>query len=199
MSLINDALKRAKQSQQENPPTTPALEFRPVEPAQQSQNRPALLYVGLTCVAVAILGLSGLLVHFISESKPNTLLVAARTIEPLQPAAAPLEPATAPEPVSAQPPAAPVTTVSAPEPNAQSAPAHPITTPEPVAVVAASEPAPPKLQGIFFNPQNPSAVIGGRSVYLGDRVNGFRIMGISPVAVTLVSATETNVLSLSGH
>ena len=65
------------------------------------------------------------------------------------------------------------------------------------AILEALKPAPMKLQGIFFNPQNPSAVVSGRSVYLGDRVGSFRVMGISPVAVTLVSATATNVLSLS--
>jgi hypothetical protein len=54
-----------------------------------------------------------------------------------------------------------------------------------------------KLQGIAFDPQKPSAIINGRTFYLGDVVEDFRLIGISPVAVTLVSATETNVLSLS--
>ncbi len=199
MSLINDALKRAKQSQQENPPATPPLEFRPVEPAQQGQNRSALLYVGLTCIAVAILGLSGLLVQMIAQSKSNTLQVAARTIEP---PSTPLEataPTPAPERIPAPLPASPAVTAPDSGPKAPPAAANPTTAPEPVAVVEVSKPAPPKLQGIFFNPQNPSAVVDGRSVYLGDRVSSYRVIGISPVAVTLVSATETNVLSLSGH
>ena len=50
LSLINDALKRAKQTQQENPPTTPALEFRRVEPGQKENRRTTLLVVGLALV-----------------------------------------------------------------------------------------------------------------------------------------------------
>src|SRR2546430_16146046 len=40
MSLINDALKRAKQAQQQGRPSaSPTLEFRPVEPVQQRGRR----------------------------------------------------------------------------------------------------------------------------------------------------------------
>lgn len=197
MSLINDALKRAKQTQQENPPATPPLVFRPIEPDQQRNRRSALLYVGLTCVTVAIVGLSGLLVYFISQSKSNTLTVAARVNDaPL--AALPVTDTNSPAtPAPIQPPTEPVVTENAP--GYIERPDEPNTNGMPVvaAIVEAIKPAALKLQGIFFNPQNPSAVVNGRSVYLGDRVNGFRVMGISPVAVTLVSATATNVLSLS--
>jgi hypothetical protein len=170
MSNINDSLKRAQQAQQENPPTTPPLEFRPVEPSQPSERRPALLYVGVALVSVAILGLSGLLIRVITQSDSSTLVVAARVVAP------PLAPLAA----------------------ASIAPAEPKTNAAvDVAAAMVNPPAPMKLQGIFFNPQNPSALVNGQSVYLGDRVDGFRVMGISPVAVTMVSATATNVLSLS--
>jgi hypothetical protein len=170
MSHINDALKRAQEAQQENPPTTPPLEFRPVEPDQQPPRRSTTLMVGLSLVIVAILGLSSLLVYFISQSDSSTLQVAARVIDP---------------------PLAPLAAVS-------NAPAEPKTNMViDVAAAVVNPPAPMKLQGIFFNPKNPSALVNGQSVNLGDRVGGFRVMGISPVAVTLVSATATNVLSLS--
>ena len=173
MSHINDALKRAQEAQQENPPTTPPLEFRPVEPDQQPPRRSTTLLVGLSLVIVAILGLSSLLVYFISQSDSSTLQVAARVIDP---------------------PLAPLAAVS-------NAPAEPKTNAAvDVAAAVVTPPAPPmKLQGIFFNPRNPSALVSGQSVSLGDHVGGFRVVGISPVAVTLVSATATNVLSLSGH
>jgi len=171
MSHINDALKRAQEAQQENPPATPPLEFRPVEPDQQPPRRSTTLMVGLSLVIVAILGLSSLLVYFISQSDSSTLQVAARVIDP---------------------PLAPLAAVS-------NAPAEPKTNAV-VTVALVPLPAPPmKLQGIFFNPRNPSALVSGQSVSLGDHVGGFRVVGISPVAVTLVSATATNVLSLSGH
>ncbi|MGC3961376.1 MAG: hypothetical protein QM813_26650 [Verrucomicrobiota bacterium] len=191
MSLINDALKRAKDAQQENPPATPPLEFRPVEPGQQSNPRQNWLLFGLALVVIAILGLSTLLVRFIAQSRSNELQVAARMAE---------VPAASNPPVEAPPVHAVAEVVVAPTPPASSElPAEPSTNSVPVvaAHVEENKPAPLKLQGIFFNPQNPSAVVSGRSVYLGDRVGGFRVMGISPVAVTMVSATATNVLSLS--
>jgi hypothetical protein len=170
MSHINDALKRAQQAQQENPPTTPPLEFRPAEP-DQPHRRPTWLLAGLALVVVAILGLSVLLVRVIIQSDSSALPVAARVVAP---------------------PPAPLAAVS-------NAPAEPqINAAFAVAAVAPPPPAPMKLQGIFFNPKNPSALVSGQSVNLGDHVGGFRVMGISPVAVTLVSATATNVLSLSG-
>ena len=171
MSHINDALKRAQQAQQENPPATPPLEFRPAEPDQQPHRRPTGLHIGLAVVVVAILGLSILLVRVIMQSDSSTLPAAARVIDP---------------------PLAPLAAVS-------NAPADPKTNAVvDVAAAMTNSPAPMKLQGIFFNPRNPSALVSGQSVSLGDHVGGFRVVGISPVAVTLVSATATNVLSLSG-
>ena len=44
MSLINDALKRARQAQQQAPPPlSPGLQFRPVEPAQQPKRGAGLI------------------------------------------------------------------------------------------------------------------------------------------------------------
>ena len=54
-----------------------------------------------------------------------------------------------------------------------------------------------KLQAILFNPRSPSAVVNGRTVYVGDRVSGARVTAITSKAVTLTSETFTNVLSLS--
>jgi hypothetical protein len=64
---------------------------------------------------------------------------------------------------------------------------------------AVEPPTPPelKLKGIFYNPRRPSAVVNDRTVYVGDRVNGFSVFAITPQTVTLGNATATNVLSLS--
>ena len=81
--------------------------------------------------------------------------------------------------------------------------ASPVIAPAETATNALPEvvetPQPPelKLQGIFFNPRSPSAVVNGRTVYVGDRVSGVRVAAITPKAVTLSSETFTNVLSLS--
>src|SRR5438128_11198503 len=57
MSLINDALKRAKAAQQQTRPAAPHnLEFKPVEPVQRPRQRQSLFVPAL--VAVAILGVA---------------------------------------------------------------------------------------------------------------------------------------------
>lgn len=190
MSLINDALKRAKQTQQDNPPATPALEFRAAEPGQKENRRTTLLIVGLSLVVVLILGLAGLLVWYVTQSKPTPLPVTARVAD------APLPP------LQQNATTSPTPTVSSKQPNEyieRPDDENTNTVPVVAAIAAAIQPVAIKLQGIYFNPSSPSAIVNGRTLYLGDRVNGFRLIAISPVAVTLVSATETNVLSLSGQ
>lgn len=195
MSLINDALKRAKQSQDENPPTAPALEFRPVEPGQKENRHTTLLVVGLALVLIAIIGLAGTLVWFVSQAKPGPLPVAARVADP---PLAPL-PQNATSTVAETNPPQP--TIAKPASEAFKLPDEPNTNGVPVvaAIVEAVKPPVLKLQGIFFSPSNPSAVVNGKTIFLGDRVNGFRLLAVSPVAATFASATETNVLSLSDH
>jgi hypothetical protein len=77
-------------------------------------------------------------------------------------------------------------TVSASSSNAQ-----------PATETAPTPPPPLKLQGIVFNPKRPSAVISGRTVFLGDRVREMRVVAISAESLTLVGAGRTNVLSLA--
>ncbi len=105
-----------------------------------------------------------------------------------------------PLPVDARIMDPPVAPLAAVEPTIIEHPDEPDTNSYPVVAVEAPPPPQIKLQGIFYNPQNPSAILDGRTVFLGDRVTGgFRVIAISPTNVTLGSATETNVLSLSGR
>lgn len=196
MSLINDALKRAKQAQQENPPATPPLEFRAVEPGQSKSRRTTLLVVGLSLVIIALLGLAGSLVWFISQSKPAMLPVAARVAD------APLAPLPKREPAAVTAVATTnVVEIALAKPTSEiiERPDEPNTNGIPViaTIIEAVKPPTLKLQGIFFNPSAPSVVVNGRTIYLGDRVGGFRLLAVSPVSATFASATETNVLSLS--
>ena len=168
MSLVNDALKRAKQSQQENPTPTPELAFRPVEPANEGQPGSPLLFFGAFVGLVVVIGGCGLLIWGMTSKRGADVQAEARTLAEPVPAVVP----------TVEPVVAPVATNSQPE------------------VV---EPPKPefKLQGIFFNPTRPSAVVNDRTVYVGDRVSGLHVRAITSEAVTLTSATETNVLSLS--
>ncbi|KAB2646130.1 MAG: hypothetical protein DVB33_10115 [Verrucomicrobia bacterium] len=197
MSLINDALKRAKQTQEANPPATPALEFRPVEPAQGDGRRTSLLLVGLSLVTVALIGMGATLLWYVSQKNGHALLVEASsnyqlllaaTNTPTQPEPKPTPPVTVVDPANTTPAVAEVVETST---NNEAF----ITAVG--AVVEALKPAPLKLQGIFFNPKNPSAVVNGKTVYLGERTGGFFVLAISPTSVTFANGTVTNVLSLS--
>lgn len=147
------------------------------DPQPPKENPPAargpIFSVGFLYVAGTALGLATLLVLIVLQARHEVLPVAARVVDP------PLTPA-------------PVAVIEHPEePNTNSYP-----------VAAAEVVAPPsvKLQGIFFNPQNPSAILDGKTVYLGDRIpGGFRVLGITPTSVTIANPTGTNVLSLSGR
>ena len=66
----------------------------------------------------------------------------------------------------------------------------------------AAEPSPPKpaplrLQAIVFNPARPSAMISGRTLFVGDKLGEFRVLRISPESATLVGDGQTNILSLA--
>jgi hypothetical protein len=181
MSLINDALKRAKQTQQQNPPPTPPLQFRPVEPGQSNHARTALWFVGLALALILVVALVGVFVWFLSQKSAGELRAAARTIN---------------EPAGA----APADSRVEPVPSSSAAVAPVETGTNPPAITAAVEPPKtmePKLQGISFHPTRPLAVVNDRTVVIGDRVGGFRVVAITRNSVTLISAAATNVLSLS--
>jgi hypothetical protein len=64
--------------------------------------------------------------------------------------------------------------------------------------IAAAD-APPsafKLQGIFYRPANPSAVVNARTVFVGDRIANAKVKAIDQQSVTLEVGGETKVLTL---
>jgi hypothetical protein len=66
------------------------------------------------------------------------------------------------------------------------------------AAVEAQPPQPPplKLQGIVFS-QRPSAVINGRTLFVGDRIREFRVVAITRDTALLAGGGRTNLLSFS--
>ena len=229
MSLIADALKRAKEAEQQAaPPAPPNLQFRPVEPAQYTRK-------GLGLMLPAALAVMALLALFFAWqwaqraglARPIEVRAAAATAAnpapapPLAPAShAPVrtaEPAPVAQPAPALPPtaavaappsAAPVTAatdtsaaiilpestnaavLAAPESGTASASAAVVAEPAP-------PPAPPKLQAIIFSPTRPSVMIGGRTLFIGDKLNEFRVVAIDRQSATLAGLGQTNVLTLS--
>jgi hypothetical protein len=178
MSLVNDALRRAQDAQKNAQPPAPGPALRPAEPAA-----PPKQGVGLAMpVIIAVVVVAGLVLIWknrqktearqpMVEPKPATPAVAAQETKP------PVEPVTAPAPA----PPAPVAVVA--------------EKPAPTPVVSA--PAPPlKLQAIFYAPGHSSAIISGKTVHAGDNFKGFRVAAITQTSATLISATQTNVMTL---
>ncbi len=113
---------------------------------------------------------------------------ASSTTASPQPAAAPVSSATIASPPEAKP--GDSTTASSPT----------TTPPTSTPVVAASAPPPPapemKLQGIFFRLKKPSALINGRTVTIGDEVDGARVIAIDRQSVKLMISGKISVLTL---
>lgn len=211
MSLINDALRRAKQAHQETAPTTtpPDPHFRPVDPAIPTRRGLGLLLPALLGVVV-LLGLFLLweLAHGDSSATSSgPLAVAARTPAPAavspRPAAV-ASPAWSasgmvnPTPAAVLHPAPePLSNPAAPESTNKTTVAGQSDTNQPAAAEPVAPAAPPlKLQGITYNPRRPSAMINGRVIFLGDRVREYRVLSIRSDEVVLVGAGRTNILSL---
>jgi hypothetical protein len=215
MSLINDALKRAKQAQdQAGPPDPPPLQIRPAEPAPTPKRGPGpVLYVVIALAVVAVLAGGWWFVQNNRSEKPGVGETAKSSAEastmqdqpaPASPAPPPVKPApvaVAPEPMAApmtnRATAIPSQTIASVKPAAQSAVAAAMTPSAPAPAAAApAPPPPPRLQAIVFHPTRPSAMISGKSVRVGDKVGELRVTAIDRDSVTLSGGGHTNVLNL---
>jgi hypothetical protein len=185
MSLINDALKRAREAQQQTPPPPIAEpQLHAVEPEKHTRHNVGFLIL----LALALITLGGLVLVWQISRKQS---------DDIQQVAAKTPPATAPagEPSSTR--ANPTAIAPADTAPANPTPAVVVTNAAPVPDAPPAPPPPPKLQGIVFNPKRPSALIDGRTVFLGDRFGQFRVVAITPQTVTLAGAGVTNVLSFA--
>jgi len=198
MSLINDALKKAKQAQDNAPVRETAPQLRSPDTDHRRYPGASLLWPGVIIVAL-LLGVG--LVWFglgARQAEPQHK-IAASMARPSAPAPEPAPPVTAPTPLAAQTqqPTVAETVVSSapmpmPVPVAAERPA-PHFAPPPALPTA----APPKLNGIFYNPARPTAVVNNKLVRAGSRVGEFTVLAITQNSVTLAGGGQTNVLSLS--
>ena len=189
MSLINDALKRARLVQQQTPPPTPPLQFRRVELVPTNPTSTPLVLICLALAVMVAVALGGTVVGLVARKSARELPVTTRAVT---------------EQAVASPAAALIQAVGPPSPALPPARAPALTPVEletntltPVAVVEPLKPLAPKLQGISFHPTRPSAIVNGKSVVVGDRVDGFRVLAIASGSVILGNGTATKVLSLS--
>jgi hypothetical protein len=198
MSLINDALKRTKDVQQQTPPAADGPALRPVDPAQAKAASSARSFLFIMVVAV-IVGNFLLWLAFHEkpqgkDSKPSTSpdVDSTPAVVAVAPAAVAPPVIPAPEPVVATNPSAP----GAIETSVSSAPASHATSTAP-AMVFAEPPKPTvlRLQSIIYGTR-PSAMIAGKFLFVGDSIQGHKVIAIGRETVTLAGNGQTNVLSL---
>lgn len=177
MSLINDALKQTKEAQSKTPPPVPP----PLTPVESK--RPSSSGWLVTGIIVLVLAVATIYTGFLL-SKPARLAASAAPVAALSPAVRPLPVATETLKI--------VPTVAVPPGIISNATSN--VGPE---VVVPPRPVAPKLQGILFATIRPCAIVNGRTVFVGDHINEFRVAAVSRNSVTLQNGMETEVLSLS--
>lgn len=212
MSLINDALKRAKQAQHKNPPPAPAATpLRPVESVRRAPPSRSLLLPLLAAAVLILIGGVAILMAFkrgASEPAAPTLPLSAKPIPetpahstPKVPAASPVTtPSHSATSVAVRPPEVVVTNlpqVAAAVPIIVTQTVFVVETAKPPATVKVEAPPPlPKLQGILFNPARPTAFLNGKSLLVGGRLGEYTVVAITKQAVTIERAGQTNVLTM---
>ncbi|HXG46424.1 MAG TPA: hypothetical protein VNO52_02275 [Methylomirabilota bacterium] len=222
MSLINDALKRAQETQAQAARRESSAPFQPVEYTRHSQTGAVYVSVGLMSLMLgAVFLFRGWEASQNASGRAGAVPVSAR--ERFAPAAVaewpaenPAQPevqvdtvippdAEAPESFNVtrdfalDPPGAGATEIAA-----APAPAPPPQVEmnadgaRPNAAIAPVVTAPPalRLQAIFYRPSGASAVINGRTLFQGDRIEGARVIAISRDSVTLQGADGPRVLTL---
>jgi hypothetical protein len=164
MSLINDALKRAKALQRENPPTG-APPLPPVEP-----RAPGGAGWMLALAVILFLAAAGLFIGVAFLKRPILPVEVAKAPDIAAPRSSPAKTAPAPTLVSM--------TVS------NRLPAMQDTNPPP----AAAPRLLPKVQGIIFNAVHPLAIVNGKAVNVGDHVGDLQVKRILENSIVLQRA-----------
>jgi len=93
------------------------------------------------------------------------------------------------------------TPVSAPAPVAAVQPVTTVTAPAstPAAVPPPVIPKLPKLQGIFYSATDPSAIVDGKTVRLGDPFEQYRVKEITRLTVSLMDAEGKTTTLVMGN
>jgi hypothetical protein len=169
MSLINDALKKASQTPT---PTTPAPTKEPLHVATHTPAPRWPFFVVPPLVAIVFATGTFMVMRGWQGSRGVSAKETAPQIQ------------ATPESVALKVP------VPAAVPKAEPAPTN--------AVAAAPAPVFPtlKLQGVIWNPRRPSAVINGKSLFIGEKVERAVLTAIEQDSVKVTWNGEERVLTL---
>lgn len=188
MSLINNSLKRAMTERRKGAgmPTTPAPAPRPMP--RPASARKMSHYILPACVALSLIVAGILLWKGISGTTDEMKVRAESKMNEAQTAPVP-------SPVAAGS-AAPAATTNTPTPEA-ALPGQPSAAPPAAVELPKTETVTYHLQSIFYRARGASAVINGKTIFVGDHVEGARVVAIAKDCVTIVTpAGRTNILDL---
>jgi type IV secretory pathway VirB10-like protein len=174
MSMLNDALRRASQTDRERQRPVPVRVS--IEPVADPRGKS--LAMAMVAGSVLALGLAAWFFGQLLFARHSNATVGVETtqVEP---------PASASPPVVSEAPTLPAAVMTSPPPMTAPAPT-PAPAPEPAAQpVELAWPANLKLTGIFFRKNNPLALISGKTVGVGDDINGIRVNKIEKDRVTV--------------
>ncbi len=202
MSLVNDALKRAKDAhdRQAAPPLRSApLHTLPSAPASAGSRRFWIVLPILAAIAIA--GGIGCWLEF--SNRPTSVTTQAEPAQQnpifVKPTKTPLPPPapnitetktelTSPPPPTPAPEVIPPPVVAAGKPAPVAPPQLPQPPPNPTGAL--------KLQGILYSATKPAAILNGRTVYVGDSIGGMTISKIAPDRVTVLHHNQPYVIRL---
>lgn len=161
MSLINDALKQARQAPPRNSPNSmPSL-----QPAQHhDESSPTAVWLVPAIIIILVFAA----IFFIGWA------AAHRTVRTV--AATPSDPDTTEQAETVVIPADP-----------------PLPPAPPAPVVSTATVPKPKLQGIFYSPTTPSAILDGKTIHPGDKFKQYTVKEISKYTVTLIDADKKEI------
>jgi hypothetical protein len=215
MSLINDALRRTEQARRQAPPSVaPGPQLYPLKAAPFPAPGRGLMRLGVAGAA----GLAALFLIWQGSRSQGRAPVAAsapaaRQSSPEQPASPASTGHDTPgqiAPAAGQPAVGGAQSERAPGKGAELAANAPSTSipvipgpgpgtnPLAGAPSETSLPGPPviRLQAIVFHPTRPSAMINGKTLFVGDMLGEMQLVAIGRESATLVGAGQTNLLTL---
>jgi|HubBroStandDraft_1064217.scaffolds.fasta_scaffold88267_2 hypothetical protein len=180
MSKLNDALKRASQTDRERQRPVPVRVSN--EPVADPRGKS--LAMAMVAGSVLALGLAAWFFGQLLFASHSRLIAGAETTLVVPPVPAP-------HPVASEAPTLAAAVMTSPPPVTAPAPTPalaPTPTPAPEPPAQPIEPAWPanlKLTGIFFRKNNPLALISGKTVGVGDDINGIHVSKIEKDRVTV--------------
>jgi uncharacterized iron-regulated membrane protein len=222
MSLINDAIKQANKANKDRATAAPAGETPPAARMQTTEGHTAApassgSMTGMLLIAgvVVFVLLGGTLLFLAMRNAPdggpvNTSQIPSPAADATPSASAPVPVSDAPgttvppQPIGQTPPSQPAnaassTTTANAAVVGQTAPAT--TAPAPTIEVPA-KPAGPrafpelKLQGIYYRIKDPSVMINGKTLEIGDLIEDAKVIKIDRKEVTLELDSQQKVLRL---